>query len=676
MAVAWGPVRGRVVFDSSVHHLAREQQSSGFSWTGTRSLLLTDWPAAYVHDTGGFGNAAVTALDPAADPDVSIALADQSTRLVGDIRLPGGRALQLSSGPLEPSALHALTVLGGRLMPDAATLDFISPCAVSITPHYEEGGEPAELTAYTVLSGGRLRLRDRGAVPVEWPVNRVAVTPHGPSAVEVRGGALLDGRFLSGATLHLVTPQVRDAFLKVFRTVAASVPGTVGTSAPVTVRGLAKGTADCVLGADTLEFQATDSQKVLAAFDLGDPELRVAGSAERFVIFSPAHGPVSVTCASAAFGRRLQEHAKLRAAAERTLTSGIFPAELSDGRPVALACTPDGLRIRGPELGLRIAYTSIKSVEGTPERLRLTTERSDLTVVAPPELIQALHTELRARSYLDATAGQVPGMLRAAVGLEEDYLLYTIFGPFYELHAALLGEGADLGGPVTEPNAAVFQVGLFELQRHLDQVSYILPAFIRRRDALLLGDPEPDWLKAEEAALRAALAPVQRAAAEVGQLAAQVSRLIDLDPAELPKVSYGGAAVSLGAAALVNPVFAVSGLSQAYAARNQGDQRRNQATALSARGWTTVLDRWNALVGSSLPVLSYVITENVFPLRWTAARRLAETATLPAVARRLATLDVLRRYPASPGVRLRRGDVADHLRATRDGLPTPRFADF
>ncbi|GLX99155.1 hypothetical protein [Herbidospora sp. NBRC 101105] len=69
----------------------REQQSGGFSWTGTRSLLVTDWPAVHVHDTGEFGAAAVTALDAASEPDASVAPADRSTRLVADVRLPGGR---------------------------------------------------------------------------------------------------------------------------------------------------------------------------------------------------------------------------------------------------------------------------------------------------------------------------------------------------------------------------------------------------------------------------------------------------------------------------------------------------------------------------------------------------------------------------------------------------------
>ncbi|MFB4278849.1 hypothetical protein ACBJ59_26405 [Nonomuraea sp. MTCD27] len=716
MPVTWGAVRGRVVFDSS-HHDVLERRSSGFSWTGTRSLLLTDHPAVYVHDTGGLGNPVVTALDPAADPEVTIELVDGSTRLVADLRLPGGRTVELvTTTELPPPVLAALTGLRGRLMPGAEATDFISPCAISITPRYEsepdrsaageEEAAPAELAAYVVIAGGRLQLRSRGRIPLEWPVNRVNVTPAGPSAVELRGGALLGGHFLTGATLHLVTPEVRKAFLTV---VGAAEPGsrTVGTSAPVSLRGLGgAGTikADCVLSEHALEFQAPDTQRVLARFDLGDRQLRIAGTAERFVVFSPAHGPVTVECASEVFGRRLHQNAELRAAAGRTLGSGVLPAELADGRPVACAFAPDGMRVKGSGVNVRIPYEAIRSVEGRPEprraELRLTSERTDLRVVAQPELVQALHTEVRAWANACAGAAQVPGMLRAAVGLEEDYLLYTVFGPFYELHAALLGDaGADgLSEPVTLPGsgderarvAAVLQVGLGELQSHLDQVVSVLPAFLRHRDALLLaavtGGAEPGWLKAGEPKLRAALAPAQRAAAETGQLAVQLSRVMDLDPDALPKVSYAGAALSLGAAALLNPVFAVSGISQAYSSHAQGEQRKAQVTAQSERGWAMVLDRWNALVSTSLPVLAYVLTENVFGLRWETARRIAqELAAAPeaarppalrAVARRLAVLDVMRRYPGGSGVRLRRGEIADHLRAAREAVRTPRFLDF
>lgn len=695
MAVAWGQVRGRVVFDSSREVGVREQ-SNGFSWTGVRSVLVTDWPAVYVHDSGGLGKTPViSALDPARDLEAAVELVDCSTRLVADVHLPQGRSIQLTTGALTAAALAALTGLRGRLLPEAHNADFISPCAVSITPHHESSdGEPAEVYAYVVLSGGRLQLRSRGSVLLEWPANRTAVTPYGPSAVDLRGGALLGGRFLNGATLHLVTPQVRDAFLAAMRTTAGPGVAVVGASTPVEIRGLTPGgpvKVDGVLSDAALEFQASDTQRVLAAFDLGDPQLRIAGSAERFVVFSPVHGPVAVTGVSTAFGARLQENAKIRVAAERTLSSGVLPAELIDGRPVAIAFAADGLRVRGPEVSLSIAYTAIRGVEGDLSgprpTLSLTTERTDLTIAAQPELVQALHTEIKAGGYAQATPEHLAGMLRAAVGLEEDYLLYTIFGPFYELHAVLtdLSEPVVLADAAEERSrvAAVLQIGIGELQRHLDQVTYVLPAFMRSRDAHLLGT-EPDWLKAGESALRSALAPLQRAAGETAQLAAQLSRLVDLDPDAIPKVSYAGAAVSLGAAALINPIFAVSGLSQAYSARTQSEKSKERATAQSERAWSAVLDRWNALVGASLPVLAYVVTENVFPLRWAAARRIADELrsaevqpqAIRAVARRLATLDVMRRYPSGSGVRLRRGEIADHLRTRRDALATPRFADF
>ncbi|GAB1823648.1 hypothetical protein [Herbidospora sp. RD11066] len=78
-------------------------------------------------------------------------------------------------------------------MPEAATLDFISPCAVSVTPHYEEDGEPAELTACAVLSGGLLRLRDREAVPLEWPVNESWRRPRGRAPSKCAGARCSTG---------------------------------------------------------------------------------------------------------------------------------------------------------------------------------------------------------------------------------------------------------------------------------------------------------------------------------------------------------------------------------------------------------------------------------------------------------------------------------------------------
>jgi len=737
--VVWGHVAGNVLFDSTRFRML-EITSSGFSVMGSRSLLLTDRPAVYIHDTGGFGAPFVAALDPARDPELTVELVERSTRLVVGVRLPDGRSMRASTAaPLPPDALAILVNLRGTLLADAAGAAFVSPCAVSFEPVYEDGPEvigpvvaagpavpavqaipavpavqavppapaipaaPAEWCGYLVVRDGRLTLRPQGRVAVEWPVNRVAVSRHGPASVEVRGGAVLQRRFLTGVVLHLVTPRVAEAFLAVMEPVRVD-PAAVGVSAPVSVRGLdgkARGTrVDCVLSESAIELQAHGSSTVLASFDLADPRLRVAGSAERFVVFNPEHGPVTVQTDAEVFGRRLHEHPALRAAAERTLAVGPFPAELADGRPVAYAVVPDAVRVKGSGVDLRLPFAAIRTIEGESAdaraRLRVATDKAEVTIDGQLELVRAAHIETVAASNATAGGGQVADMLRAAVGLEEDYFLYTVFGPFYELHDALLGSG-DLASALELPEpqeersrlAAVLHAGLAELQGHLDRVAFALPSFVRYRDARMLAaftSAEPAWLKVQEAQLRAAITPAGRAAAETAQLAALVSRLQDLDPATPVRANYTGAAVTLGAAALLNPVFAVSGVSQAYSQYNQGVKRKAELSAQSERAWALVLQRWNTLLGTMLPALGYQLTENLFGTRWEAARRISEAlrdcpderraASLRAVARRLARLDVMRRYPVRAGIRLRRGEIADRLRTARDAIDTPRFADF
>ncbi|WP_241841970.1 hypothetical protein [Pseudofrankia sp. BMG5.36] len=763
----WAQVRGRVVFDSAWCAL-REGRTSGFSMIGSRQLLLTDLPAVYVHDTGGFGAAVLSTLEPAFDPVATVELHEGSTRLAVDVAFPDGRTYQAATvTPLPPELRAALTGLFGRLLPDAWSTAFVSPCAMSVTPHYEQdpgadatlkaaappvavapppadaatgglsaatvrgaaakvaaaargasasegqAGTPSapdgELTTYVVVKDGRLELRSRGQTIIDWPLNRVAVEPAGPTSAAVRGGAVLDGRFLTGVTLHLATPEVLAAFLATAHAERREAePAAIGTSAPVWASGLggdaARGRADCVLGDTVLELQPRESVTALTRFELTDSRLRVAGSAQRFVIFDPEHGPVVVESDSEAFGQRVGAHPGVRSAAERTLAAGPYPAELADGGPVACAVAAGALRVKGPGADLRVPFPEILSVEGTADAarasLRVAAAGADVTVVGQLELVRALHTDIVAGNYATEDPRHLPDMLRAAAGLEDDYFLYTIFGPFYELHAALLGDAAagDLAVPVTLPaddegqlrTAAALSEGLDELRRHLDQVGSVLPAFIRHRDALLLapatgGRAEPEWLKAQESRLRAALAPAQRAAAETGALSAQVQRLMDLDPSALPKANYAGAAVALGAA-LLNPVFLVSGATQAFSQYNQRAQRSALMSAQAVSGWASALDRWNTLVTATLPVLGYVLTENLFALRWETARRLAEElrhaapaargAAMGGVARRLARLDVLRRYPAGTGIRLTRGEIAHHLRAARDSVSTPRFVDF
>ena len=701
-----GGTHGQVVFDSTGMVMI-EHASTGFSVLGTRRVVITDHPAVYVHDTGGLGAPYVVSAEPATEPAVSVALLQNSTQLRVRAQFPDGRMFDaLTSGPLTREQLMALSRLRGRLLPDSQAAAFVTGCAVSVlVDHEQPGTQPGELAAYVRVAGGRLQLCAPQVV-VDWPLNRVAATGTGPRGVRLAGGAVLAGQLIAGATVQLATPYERDALVAAVNTGQRGQPATVGTSAPVTVRGVGSAAprqVDCVLGQTVLELQDNRAATVLASFDLTDPQLRVAGTAAHFVIFHPAYGPVAVDSGSESFGARLHAHPLVQAAAQTTLADGPFPAEDPQGRPVACVATGDSLRIKGPDLDARLPYASITRIEaqfGDPTpRLTVTTETGKFTVAGPLELVRALHTSLVAGGYATAEAAAVPDLLRAAVGLEEDYFLTTVFGPCYELHAALLGDGGAhrLAEPASLPEPAdararteaLVHEGLAALVRHFDQVLLVLPAFVRHRDAQLLAPVtggEPDWLKEGEAQLRHALTgPAQRAAVEIGALHNQVERLRDQDPTAVAKPRYTAAAMTLGAAALFNPVLAVAGAAQAYQQHAAAGRQQSELDSRLARGWAGVLARWNTLLAATLPLLAYQLTEQLFGVRWHVAQQVGQALrtcppqqrpeALQAVAARLARLDVLRRYPAGATTGLRGGMIADHLRAARDALRPP-FPDL
>ncbi|MBX6389965.1 MAG: hypothetical protein IRZ08_13385, partial [Frankia sp.] len=135
----WEQIHGRVIFDSAWCPVT-EGQNGGFSVMGNRRLVITDLPAVHVYDTGGLGHANLARLAPAVDPSATVELIDQSTRLAVDLRFPDGRAFRATTiGPLPPDVLRLLVAgLHGRLLLDAVAASFVSPCAVSVLPNFEQ----------------------------------------------------------------------------------------------------------------------------------------------------------------------------------------------------------------------------------------------------------------------------------------------------------------------------------------------------------------------------------------------------------------------------------------------------------------------------------------------------------------------------------------------------------
>jgi hypothetical protein len=704
--VDWGQVRGTVAFDSAYYPFV-DAGSTGFTVFGSRSLLLTDAPSAHVHDTGGLSSASMIRLDPVRPSDADVEFVPGSLRLSGRIALDQERTLRFTtSAPLAPQHVDYLAAFTLALLGPGSRPVFWSPAALptAVLLDGQEGGPVPAPACLVVVRDDRIALRRSGGTVVDWPLSRVEIAPYGPTGVMIRGGALHEGRLIAGVVLDVVHEPTRTALLALDTTVRTGDVGKaprghmITAAVGLTGMDLDGDEAECVLGVDALDLQTRRQQRSLAHFDLTDRNLRVAGSVERFVIVDPAGDPLGIISGSEQLGARLLQHPALQAAAARTLAEGPFPVETADGKPVVATAQADALRITGRKVDTRLAYDVIgelaPDVRGPRTALRIGAGEHGVTVEGQTELVQALHTRIKAAAVATATAPQVPDLLRAGLGLEEDYLLAAVFGPVYELHAALLGDPDPAGltrpavPPTTEADESrmttVLTTGLTALRQHLDHVTHVLAPFLRSRDAELVAfvsATEPEWLKLSEARLRTALLPVQRVSGEVGQLLAMAGRLPTEGDAP-GRADYTAALTMGAAAALINPVFAVAGLTQAVSQRAAGSRRRSEVSTQTQRTWQALLAGWTVLVDELVPTVSYTMTENVWPVRYELTRQLGHALSgagepaLRRLAQRLAVLDVSRRYPAVPTVGISRGAVADHIRGLRERIPTPRFVGF
>jgi hypothetical protein len=153
--------------------------------------------------------------------------------------------------------------------------------------------------------------------------------------------------------------------------------------------------------------------------------------------------------------------------------------------------------------------------------------------------------------------------------------------------------------------------------------------------------------------------------------------------------------LSLGVGAFINPAFLIGAAGQAYSQHSAGEKQRAQMTDQAQRSLRALALRWNGVVAELLPMLSYSLTEALFPHRVATARELAASLAagdeaaratgLRRVARRLARLDVRRRYPVVPldaapdagaAAPLTRGDLVAHIKRAREPLGSAVFAEY
>ena len=711
--------KGQPVFRASGSEI-RDDASKGFSLIGTWTVLITDHPAVYIHDSGGLLAEEVTLACEDATK-IALAFVESSRRL--QIRAPMGKGRVLSAvttAEISDEQARALTDLGATLSGGEADARFATPLPVSVRLNWErpenadekqQGGaeeHEGEIQALIAVTGNRLvldRVSKTGKSRVfDIPLTGLSAEDTGARRVTITTGAVVGGLVLKSVTVFLPVAAMRR---KLVREIGGAGGGQDANGRLMdTVRLAGRGApreVECFLREDAIVLAEKGAPEKIATISLGEPDIRVSGSANEFVVYTPATGALAISGASDLFGRRLAEHPELTRIARRTAAEGPYPVLLEGGVP-ALVRVADGKRTVETEAGVTSAAIgaalpvglslkrakAVMVVGAGAERLRLT---------AQPDLAEALHGALRT-AELVAQDVALEDRLRTIVGLEEDWLLGAVAGPVCLAHHALLRTAS--GEPDSDPDlsgvldpagtpatmAPLLAAALDDLKRHFDMVVNVLPAFVGSCDLRVAAPdgPAPDWLKPLEARSRMALAQAGRALGEVVQMRGQLARIAEFDPANLPKPDYTGAALASVVGGAINPVLAIGGISQAISAFNAGEMRTQMAQESGARVWHQVLADWNAFATELLPVICYNVTESLFPLRWEVARQIARihdeadgeerTALAARVARRLAVLDVRRHYPAEAGAALTNGMVAGRIRAARDGVRYDRFAAF
>ena len=663
---------------------------------GGRTLLLTDHPAIYIHDSGGLLNPErVTRIVPYPLDAEEVVFADRSRAVRGRLKVSGLGVVAFDQ------PLHVERVADGlgcdARLPERRTplpisvrcafdADALAMATAEVTSafgqarmEHQRGGELyAHIEVVSSPEGSpRLRLTKRGEALCDLPIQPLQPRREG-RCIRLTSHVEVAGVPSQGLELHLPSDPLADSVWDAVQPVADSTEAAHAI-AQVSVRGASDDAevwrSEAVLDAEGLTLGLPGGKP--HGFRFADPALRVSGTAERLVLLDGTLGPVALEGADSELVQRLSAHPGLRDAAARTLTGTRFPCVLAEtGRPVVVEVgVGQTAQLRGASPLPADGWTHVERDVERNDALVLMHPEARASIASTLELLDALQTRLHACRAQVTFRGRTPDLLRSIVALEGDYLLYTMVGPVVELHGILGSMGRpDLHRPLQMPATEDFGGlaqdlvrGAAEVERHLERVAFSLPSFLTRCDGALAAPEErpPASLKLLEARYRHALAPLRVLAAK----AAAVHE--PLRPALVAmglsaSADFRGAALSTLAGAMVNPIFLLAGAQQAWAAhRNAGRVAQDRLDA-GRRATERALQRWNDLVLSLLPAVVQHVLDAVFPLRWRVGQELSAVQDdgLPVrLAHRLARLDAFVGLPPSTAVRHVRRDIIDALKA-------------
>ena len=431
------------------------------------------------------------------------------------------------------------------------------------------------------------------------------------------------------------------------------------------------------------------------AFD--DGSLRIAVGASDLIVCDDRAGPIMVSEIGGELHGCLAAHDRLLTAARRTIELGPFPCRVDD-RPamveivdgqivgrVAVDGRPDlsTIELPTPEWGQAIVVNSDRGVELA---LPSPTGVDDPVIGGALPVVAEIHRQLAIDAAPARAFAGGDGLAQTITALEGDYLLYTILGPVVEAHRLLLVDHGvhptdedTLATEVPEPWAnALETLGLTlvdtaaQIEQHLERVLHQLPAFLTANDSnIVRPDGQPLLaLKALEPRYRAALAPLRLLVGHAGAVHEPLRNALAVLGVESAP-NYGAALLTGMAGAVVNPIFLISGASQAIGAKKSVSRLSAEKQGSAQRAVQRATERWNRLALQTSHDLIGPVLDGLFPLRWELSRYYAacldsddeaeRQSVRRLLLRRLATLETFLAMPAPGSAASSRQCVVDAL---------------
>ncbi len=564
-----------------------------------------------------------------------------------------------------------------------------------------------EFYARVLVKDGRLSLRRGDLELMDLPLDRIRWgSGENARQVKLENQLTLVGQIVNGLTITLPETQANNFAVLRERTalqagsdVSARGDGS-GLSSVIQLTGRLPGgpvdqRADILISSDAIELRTTTGQP-LASFDLNSSWVRVAGSSEEFVIFDQKAGPLKVTSDSSAFRERLQAHEVVREAAVRTTERGPYPLYFGEEGVAMVHGDEQALCVKAVKFEQKIPYEHIEQVDGPTMNdswaLQLKIGGVQFPVSGQVEILQSFHADLKGRMLgIQTPPVKSEELSKSILHLEGDYFTFTLFSPFLLLNDLFDKEnalGEIQGRDELLKGLALMAHGMDSLSDHLDMCLHYFPTWTAARDAeMLQGMMEPAKVlklrKEQERGLRLAVAGLAPLNGEVQRLNMILANRVGF----LPKgdnLNYASLALSL-VGATFNPILLVGGAHQLTSMLGSGAREEKFSEESLSNLHNRVLDRWTYLLDTLVPLLSYQLSENLFPPRIRLAKAVsssagdsdeAEERVRKRLALRRSRLECILGYPVEDGNFATRQSLVDRMRERRDSIQYAGFRRF